>query len=491
MWTHITAIAWAYIASILCFFLYICTICISELTKRCAGELATNAYKLLQCYSLNIMLFPGWYWNYMMASCGFYISARSRISNNMNNPVAAQLLPHKRVDSLLSSWLPQDDLNAAEDWTDMNVDGAGHVLLRDINSMQQNQIPITTLCYYFHSLKLTSDKLWWEIFIAVLAKSESVLTKRTSDYVDLVELHFLPLLLNYLSSTPTITHTIRQNMFTIVGDAIKSHSAWLYNYDELWKCRSLGSIRFQWLHVASTTGLSDVVKNQAFSDIISSTNWNDVEPNHMGMFAVESHSEWVYNQTEFWKCSFFGSERFHWLLIASDMDTISDNLLNQAFSDIMSTTTWNNVEPTHITNSLMAMPFIITTVPYSVQYQITPPNGRIQINCKHIFNILNGIDVTGDTTPVEVWNVLRKLVENSHNKLKNWRTCTNSQQLDILIANLLDYYTNTVNVTERYYAVHDVLYRIHQHARTIPQLNDRVFISRLPITTVTYNPNIP
>ena len=157
MWTHITAIAWAYIASILCVFLYICTTCISELTKRCAGELATNAYKLLQCYSLNIMLFPGWYWNYMMASCGFYISARSRISNNMNNPVAAQLLPHKRIDSLLSSWLPQDDLNAAEDWTDMNVDGAGHVLLRDINSMQQNQIPITTLCYYFHSLKLTSD----------------------------------------------------------------------------------------------------------------------------------------------------------------------------------------------------------------------------------------------------------------------------------------------------------------------------------------------
>ena len=186
--------------------------------------------------------------------------------------------------------------------------GAGHVLLRDINSMQQNQIPITTLCYYFHSLKLTSDKLWWEIFIAVLAKSESVLTKRTSDYVDLVELHFLPLLLNYLSSTPTITHTIRQNMFTIVGDAIKSHSAWLYNHDEFWKCSALGSIRFQWLH------------------------------------------------------------------IASDMDTISDKVLNQAFSDIMSTTTWNDVDPTHITNSLMAMPFIITTYPYSVQYQTTPPN---------------------------------------------------------------------------------------------------------------------
>ena len=269
------AILWSGAVAVSSFIIWVCNTCITESVKRHAGDLAANIFKHFQQYYLKQMFSPKWYWNYVKTSCIGYRSVRFVIENS--NPEVTRLLPHQRVEQILSSWLPQEELNTT-DHTTHNKDGAGDILLRDINNMQLDEITKDAICYYSYSLNIESDVLWWEIFVAVLAKSRSVLQLKT-EYFDLIEMYIYPLFLwKYFDETrQTVSPTMRRNMVDIITFTLEMHSTWLYNQPEFWKCSALGPKRFEWLlDIPVNNGLID----KAFSDVMRTTIWNEITPEH-------------------------------------------------------------------------------------------------------------------------------------------------------------------------------------------------------------------
>ena len=234
-----------------------------------AGVQPKSYRYLLQCIPSCCMCIHWWWNRAIVILFQKQRSIRSRIADQQPEIEGGEpIISAAVLNDILSAWQPNEILD--------NDDGT--ILLHSAISLEPDTISWFSLFSFSQSICSTSPDMWWEIYFAALVNLRTELTK-SRPCIDVVNSYILPRIWKN-APLQNISERMRMNAITMHEHIDKG---FLFHRLSFWEFRLCGSIRIHWLLKAVDILSADLLNN-AFSEVMRTTHWQDVEPAHLDDF---------------------------------------------------------------------------------------------------------------------------------------------------------------------------------------------------------------